>query len=158
MGLIEIQKRLRRASVNLINLTADAMEDHPLQAENLNRRQLMAGKGADGNSLPLYRNDPYFKGNAKWISSYEKFKDRVSPGTPHGVMNLFINGYTHSFIRLEVVGQGYRLHADGVPWGKSAQAKTGGQAFGLNLASRVELWDKVLAGVVKRKFYEQLLK
>lgn len=156
MGYFELQKRLAR--IDLVNLTADAMEDHRLSAVQQNREQLLEGKGADGNSLPRYRDDPYFKGNEKRITAYEKFKAKVTPNSPYGIINGFINGYMHGFITLQVVGQGYRLHAEGVAWGKDFQTKTRNQAFGLNQESREELWNKVLGKSVKQKFYETLLK
>jgi len=155
MGFNEILKRLRR--INLVNLTADAMVENPLPAIVLNRAQMMEGKGKDGGTLGRYVDDPYFAGRPKQAEAYERYKAKITPQTPRGVRNFFINGYTHSLIKLEVVGQGYRMVAN-VPWGTDIQNKTGNQALGLTQESREYLWSKIWGPVVKRKFATEFLK
>jgi len=71
---------------------------------DLNRQQLLDGKGSDGLDLhPFYSEDPYFKSKES-AARYAAFKQRITPNKNRNpdAPNLFINGKLHGTIKLFV--------------------------------------------------------
>lgn len=101
----------------------EIVRETALDILELQSKQLLAGEGSDGNRLPRYEDDQeFFKGNVKAIRAYERWKARITPQTPYGVMNFFQNGYTHGRLRAIIQGNVLRIDAD-VPWGKNIERK-----------------------------------
>jgi hypothetical protein len=103
---------------------------------SLNRSQMTKGLGNDGEYMPTYLEDPFFKTRAQAIG-YMNYKRKVSPNTqkPAEVRDYYINGYTHIRVQPVVGGNDVTMVAN-VKWAdKMKQAR----ALGLNDDSIKEL-------------------
>lgn len=129
-----VAEALRRVqSFNRLQEAIQIVAKHPEVVEDYVRIQLRKGLGRDGRTLLLYRDDPYFQGNIAWAEGYAKWKaslGRSDPEKEYGAADFFINGYTHSYITVKVVGDKAMFQAE-VPWGVDIESKTMGRAFGL---------------------------
>lgn len=69
---------------------------------DLNRNQLLHGLDENGNLLPRYVDDPFFK-TREAAERYADWKDRINPNneTPSGIMNFYINGHFHQSLYFE---------------------------------------------------------
>jgi len=76
------------------------VEDNKDKLADLQREQMMEGRGADGEYIrPFYSEDPYFK-TPLAAKEYAEWKQRSfpNPKRPFDVPNLYINGYFHRSI------------------------------------------------------------
>ena len=72
-----------------------------------NKQQLMEGIKGDGNEItPSYLNDPYFK-TKESAQRYSNWKDKITPNSKRksGTPNLYINGFYHNTIEINVKGE-----------------------------------------------------
>lgn len=98
---------------------------------DLNREQLLSGRGADGELLPRYVDDPFFKSPESALR-YQKWKSTISPGEkPADVMDFYIDGTFHRTIKFRKDDEGIMTFSESQIVG-SVQRKTGNQALGLN--------------------------
>ena len=115
-------------------MTTTILKDPSLQdmIVNLNQMQMEAGIGADGNSLPLYADDPYFK-SPKAAAAYQAFKKHVSPNQskPEGVMDFYIDGTFHSTLKAVPIADGVIVRSDS-DIAQDIQDKTSNKALGLD--------------------------
>lgn len=87
------------------------VEENKDMLANLQREQMMEGRGADGEYIrPFYSEDPYFK-TPEAAKLYAEWKQRSfpNPKRPLDVPNLYINGYFHRSIFAKVSGQEFIL-------------------------------------------------
>lgn len=138
MTVAELKRRLQ--PVNLSQEAVRIVAKNPEVLEDYNRLQLRKGKGKDGLYLMKYSDDPYFKGNKEWAEGYANWKKSLGhsdPDKPFDVPDLFINGYTHHNLTVNVVG-GNAVFQPEVPWAVEVEDKYGGKAFGLAPDSKVD--------------------
>ena len=128
----------------VVNENAEKMAD-------IQRKQLMKGLGADGQTLLAYKNDPYFK-SQKTAEAYSRWKKRLHPETPDGISNMNITGYYHGQIEVQANGTTITIR-NSAPFAASAETKNRGKLLGLNKDSSVLAWRMVLRGptIVKIK-------
>lgn len=128
-----IDKFEKLAEINSNEVIHEVFEDPELQEKivELNKQQLLEGKGKDFNDLPKYIDDPYFK-TIKSAKAYESFKQNISPNhnKPSGVMDFYINGQFHSTIRMKNGSDNFSLISDS-DIADDVQLKTGNEALGL---------------------------
>lgn len=136
----------RWRSLDLVQEAATILAKRENVLAEMNVNQLASGKGADGQYLPRYRDDPYFKTPEAAIA-YEDWKALISPdkSKPKGVMDFFITGYTYYSVFAKVDGRKIK-HGASVPFENSIDTKAP-FAFGLNQDSLNSLW----ANIVRRE-------
>lgn len=82
------------------------IEGTEVEIKEYNLQQLLDGKTNEGIDIsPTYLEDPFFK-TQEQAQAYSDWKDRISPRSNRrpGVPNLYINGYYHSTIKVQVEG------------------------------------------------------
>lgn len=123
-----------------INLVIDA-----------NRWQLTKGLNNEGEWLPKYQDDPYFKTLAQ-AKGYEKYKRSKSPNRmkPSDVMDFYINGYTHDHIKATVSGVDLQIW-NTTPWADEIDQKTDNKALGLSPDTAIELYNEEIGPLVTEK-------
>jgi len=144
-------------SLNENKLLHDTLEDANLQQEiiELNRKQLLDGRGSDNNELPKYVDDPFFK-TQKAAKAYQAWKSKVSPNPNKNaeVMDFYINGQFHSTITMKNNDDSFEMVSNS-SIASDVQSKTGNEALGLNEVSLgfviPEIKNKLLENV-KEKF------
>lgn len=83
------------------------IDDNKEKIVDLQKEQLLEGMGADGQYIrPFYSENPYFKSLGAAMR-YAKWKQVISPNPkrPEDVPNLFINGYLHNSLFVDIQGQ-----------------------------------------------------
>ncbi len=98
---------LKVESTNLGLIAASSVRNTSKELLAKNREQLLEGKKRDGRDLtPSYYDDPYFKTRAA-AKRYADWKWRITPNPKRkrGTPNLFINGFFHRTIKLNVLGE-----------------------------------------------------
>lgn len=107
----------------------------------LNREQLLEGKGRDGEDLtPSYFDDPFFK-TQEAAARYSAWKDLITPNAKRksGTPNLIIDGqWVHNVLRVGVDANKLTFAIDS-PIGEKIFAKYGARVAGLNDASKLIL-------------------
>lgn len=101
--IIGLQKKVQSLNLKyeskvIFTKDADKLADY-------NREQLYSGRFSDGELItPNYKTDPFFKGNHYRSYLYAKWKQEITPHSqrPFWTPNLFINGFFHSTIDVEV--------------------------------------------------------
>jgi hypothetical protein len=137
--LSDLKKRLLSLKGKELTLASEAIQENDEKILSLNRQQLFDGKKSDGSDLsPTYLNDPYFK-TREAAQRYSDWKDKITPNSKRkkGVPNLFINGYFHNSIEVDIDKKGLSFSSNEL--GIDIVPKFGGDIFGLNSESRVEL-------------------
>jgi hypothetical protein len=87
-------------------LTQTSIEESADEILKYQLQQLLDGKTNTGEDIsPTYFNDPFFK-TPEAARAYSEWKDKISPPSnrKRGVPNLYINGYYHSTIKVEIQG------------------------------------------------------
>lgn len=134
------------------------LSDPDLQEKiiELNQKQMQAGKGADGASLPRYDQDLYFK-TTKAAKAYEAWKAHISPnpGKAPGVMDFYIDGTYQSTIKIVNAAKAFTITTDS-PIAKSIDDKTNNEALGLNDDSLDEI-ILIILDIFREKVYEQMM-
>ena len=117
---------------------------------DLNREQLLKGQGADGESLPRYVDDPWFKSTESALR-YQKWKSYISPGDkPIDVMDFFIDGTFHKTIKFKKDEEGFFTISNSEIVG-SVQSKTNNNALGINDESLEQIMPEII------KYAQELL-
>ena len=130
-------------SINLEQLTADIIDSNKSEIAAIQRKQLMKGRGADGNILrPLISEDPFFK-TPESAAAYARWKSKITPETPFNVANLYIVGVYHRSIDLNATVKSIRFLAS-ASFANSITAKYRDNALGLNKESRKDAYVKVI--------------
>jgi hypothetical protein len=89
-----------------------------------NLQQMLDGKTNKGLDItPSYFNDPFFK-TPEAARAYSAWKDKISPPSNRkpGTPNYYINGYFHSTVKVEVVGEVLKI-GSAATIGKLIEAK-----------------------------------
>lgn len=146
-----------QSALESIDIRVDAaavLDANVKELEELQKDQLMQGKGADGQYLMRISNDPYFKSRAA-ADKYAHWKQRLTPETPFDRPNLFINGYTHATLKIERHGAdvAFFLRA---PWADDVAAKYHNQEMGLNKDSREWFHVRILRPALVNKYSSML--
>lgn len=133
------------------DLLHHALSNEAIQAEleSLNKKQLLSGLGSDGQLLPRYVDDPYFKSIPAALR-YQAWKARISPNKskPVGVMDLFITGQFHSTIKAENKAVEIVMKSES-DIASDVQRKTSNKALGISKESIGVVLPKIKALVVK---------
>jgi hypothetical protein len=138
----EIYKSVRRLTGQYLG--KKALKDRELKKSiaDLNREQLLSGRGADGEYLPRYVDDPYFK-SVESATRYEQWKATISIGEkPTGVMDFYIDGTFHRTIKFVKDDEGFTTKSDSSII-SSVQSKTNNQALGINETSIEQIIPEV---------------
>lgn len=80
----------------------------------LQKDQWMEGMGVDGEFIrPYYSENPYFK-TADSAAAYGRWKKKLTPNPqrPDDVPNLYINGFLHSSMHAEIIGDMFDMESD----------------------------------------------
>jgi hypothetical protein len=112
--------------------------------------QLLDGKTSTGEDItPSYLNDPYFK-SKEAAQRYSDWKDKISPTSNRkkGTPNLYINGYYHNTIRVEVT-DGKVIWSSSFPDASEIEIKFK-KIYGLNEESRQEFIPLILRPIFKK--------
>jgi len=125
------------------------IEDNAEIIVDLNRDQMMEGRGVDGEFLrPYYSENPYFK-TPESAARYARWKQKITPNPqrPLDVPNLFINGYLHGSLYGKVTGKDtlytqFEVESD-VPFAESA-FRVHKNALGLNAEKRLLFAEEIL--------------
>lgn len=98
----------------------------------LNKKQLLTGKGSDNKDLPKYIDDPFFK-TPKAALAYQAWKSKVSPNTEKNpeVMDFYITGQFHNTIRVKNNEDSFEMVSDS-DIKDNVESKTNDAALGLN--------------------------
>lgn len=142
MGTIAAMSRLVQ-SLDFNVVAAQAIEPHTDKLAELNRKELMKGKGNDGKLLsPRHSQNPFFK-TPQSALRYARWKQRITPETPFDVPNLFIVGQYHGSISFQV--EANRLTADASsPLAGKIEKTFRNTALGLNPDAKVEAYEGYL--------------
>lgn len=87
------------------------VEDHTELLADLQRDQMLEGRGVDGEYIrPYYSENPYFK-TPEAAARYAKWKSIITPNPqrPEDVPNLIINGMFHDSIFAKVSGDEFEM-------------------------------------------------
>ena len=132
--------------LELEEIAENSLKVHEEDIAQFNRQQLYDGKRHDGQDIfPSYFEDPYFE-TREAAQAYSDWKDKItySRVRTKGVPNLYINGFFHSSIHAEVVGQEVNISSG---WAEAAPdiiAKYSDEIFGLNDEKREIFIDQYL--------------
>jgi hypothetical protein len=124
------------------------------EIDNLIREQLLLGTDGNGDSLPRYVDDPFFK-SLEHAKAYQKWKEKVSPNPAKDkeVMDLYINGTFHNTIKfLDVVEDGILVDADFTIFGDDLRR------YSTNLIGINETTIDKIIPELKTKYLEELHK
>lgn len=132
---LEMKARLNAFDIKKELVTVVAA--NPNAIADANRDKLLKGKDREGNYMPRYDQDPYFKTIAQ-ARGYEVYKSKVSPNSekPREVKDYYINGWTHQHIHTQMEGDSVKTWAD-TPWEDHIERDKG---LGINPDSVRELW------------------
>ncbi len=123
----------RFSQLNTDKVIEESVADTKDQILRLNKEQLLAGKTRTGADItPSYLDDPYFK-TREAAQKYSEWKDRITPNPfrKSGTPNLYINGFYHNSIRVDVVGQSIQ-YSTNVGIGSKIEGKYGENLYGLS--------------------------
>src|SRR5687768_15227200 len=96
----------RLMTVDHDEIARKSIEGTEEEIREYNLQQLLDGKTNEGIDIsPTYFEDPFFD-TYEQAKAYSDWKDRISPMSKRrpGVPNLYINGFYHSTIKVEVQG------------------------------------------------------
>lgn len=133
-----LEMKARLSALNISEMVSAIASDHKLMIADANRLRLEEGKNRDGEYLPRYIDDPYFK-SIKQAKGYEAYKAKISPNKekPRDVKDYYINGYTHRRITVDVTGTTINTGV-ATGWADHLEAD---KALGINPQSARELWN-----------------
>ena len=142
--------------VNEPDAVVSVLKSRSPELLNLNREQLLEGKGRDGNDLtPSYLDDPFFK-TQEAARRYSAWKDLITPNSKRtpGTPNLIIDGsWVHNVLKVGIDASKLTFTIDS-PIGEKIFQKYGQRVAGLNDEKKGEL-KKVtapeLATAIKRQ-------
>jgi hypothetical protein len=137
--------RKKVASFNQQKVMREIMNDPIIKAQvlDMNREQLLSGHGADGEDLPRYVDDPYFKSKES-AERYRDWKRNISPNSDKDpeVMDFFITGLFHNTIQVKAASEGIQLYSTS-PIIKDVQQKTNDNALGITRENKIELLPEI---------------
>jgi len=136
----EILERLENLDIQKEVQQVASLEEERFR--ELQQLQLVKGKDRNGDYLPKYTEDPYFKGDYEAAIRYRDWKVDISPDVskPIDVMDFWIRGDFNASIRVHINGDKVDVFSD-ADIEADVLRKTGGKAFGINPESAQRLWD-----------------
>ena len=146
----EILRRIDTAIAGIPGMVNDIASRNTHQIREIQLEQLLQGRNSRGEYMtPSILDDPYFKGNKLKAWKYAEMKQKITPETPFGVANLFITGYYHGSILVNVQGQ--KLVFDGgTKFGPSIALKYNNLHLGLSPNSK----KIVFVDIIRRPLYQ----
>lgn len=149
-GIIERLKKLSEIDEN--QLMYNALQDAKLQAQiiDLNQKQLLMGKGMDGEDLPRYIDDPFFK-TPKAAMAYQAWKSKISPNPEKNpeVMDFFINGQFHNTISIRNNNDNFEMISNS-SIKNDVQNKTNNEVLGLTEESIEEITPAIVELMIEQ--------
>ena len=122
-------------AINIYQVAGGILAANAGALADLNRKQLMQGKGRDGKPLaPKYSEDPWFK-TPQAAANYAGWKHKLYPQTPYDVPNLIITGVYHASISVQASTDSLTYDASASFAGAIA-GKYNNNALGLNEDSK----------------------
>jgi hypothetical protein len=134
--IIEVAERFRKLSQNIEKQISTIIDDTKEEIVKKNRQQLLDGIKSDGTEItPSYLNDPYFK-TKEAAQRYSNWKDKITPSNKRksGTPNLYINGFYHNSIKLDVKGEIFKIQST-ASIGNDIERKYGENVYGLTTES-----------------------
>lgn len=131
--IIDVAERIKNLSLNIEKEVSVIIDNTKEQILIKNKQQLMEGIKGDGNEItPSYLNDPYFK-TKEAAQRYSNWKDKITPNSKRksGTPNLYINGFYHNTIEINVRGEKI-ITENKTTIGKKIEQKYGDTLYGLN--------------------------
>lgn len=131
--IIDVAERIKNLSLNIEKEVSVIIDNTKEQILIKNKQQLMEGIKGDGNEItPSYLNDPYFK-TREAAQRYSNWKDKITPNSKRksGTPNLYINGFYHNTIEINVRGEKI-ITENKTTIGKKIEQKYGDTLYGLN--------------------------
>jgi hypothetical protein len=146
----ELIEQLKQLTELIKSAGNEAIVKNTEEIEAMNRGQLLKGINTDGELLPRYIDDPYFK-TPEQALRYQAWKSNISPDSskPKEVMDFYINGQFHNTIELTANGNEFKIDSDS-DISNSVEGKTGGKAIGLSPENE----DKVTQVIVENIEFE----
>lgn len=134
--MVTVAEMLRRFNrVDLVTLTAEAMEQNEARIVYLNQTQLLEGKRKDGSSLGTYR--PL------------TIQKRLEKGRQVNFVDLFDDGNFQDNMKLIMRGRDYNIQSS--DWKNDMlQDKYGESIFGLSAENKAKAWQDYLRGDVAK--------
>jgi hypothetical protein len=149
-------KRLRDslASFDIEEEQKKIVAANTAEIEKLQREQMYQGRGADGEYIGRYSEDPYFKTREAALR-YAGWKQKISPHPqrPYDVVNLYINGFYHNSIKASLSGGKLHVEASANFSGK-IEAKYP-HALGLDYGMRKEFITEVILPSLRKALKEK---
>lgn len=131
--IIDVAERIKNLSLNIEKEVSVIIDNTKEQILIKNKQQLMEGIKGDGSEItPSYLNDPYFK-TKEAAQRYSNWKDKITPNSKRksGTPNLYINGFYHNTIEINVRGEKI-ITENKTTIGKKIEQKYGDTLYGLN--------------------------
>lgn len=116
----------------------------------MNREQLLAGVGADSQSLPKYTDDSHFK-TVKAAEAYQSWKKHVSPNKskPIDVMDFYIDGTFHDTIDVQNNEDNFTLISPSAI-ADDVESKTSNQSLGLTNENIDKLMPTIKNSIIEK--------
>lgn len=131
--IIDVAERIKNLALHIEKEVSVIIDNTKEQILIKNKQQLMEGVKEDGNEItPSYLNDPYFK-TKEAAQRYSNWKDKITPNSKRksGTPNLYINGFYHNSITINVRGEKIIIESK-ESIGKKIEQKYGDSIYGLN--------------------------
>jgi len=131
--IIDVAERIKNLALHIEKEVSVIIDNTKEQILIKNKQQLMEGIKGDGNEItPSYLNDPYFK-TREAAQRYSNWKDKITPNSKRksGTPNLYINGFYHNTIEINVKGEKI-ITENKTTIGKKIEQKYGDTLYGLN--------------------------
>lgn len=150
MTILELYNRVSQLDTDkIITESVDETKDVILAS---NKEQLLEGKLSTGADIsPTYQEDPFFK-TPEAAQRYSDWKDKITPNPNRkpGVPNLFINGFFHNSIKIELQGDAI-TYSSNVALGGKIQSKYGDNIYGLNANFKSQYLDNYLSPLIRQQ-------
>lgn len=133
----------KAATIDQDKILKEILDDQVLEAKiiELNKNQMLAGIGSDGQALPRYVDDPFFK-SIEAAERYAAWKEKISPNKSKDVevMDFYITGQFHSTIEMKNEDTYFIMSSDSQI---KDSVKSKAEALGLNQESISEITPEV---------------
>src|SRR6185437_364222 len=125
------------------------VEDNTDAIADLQREQMLEGRGVDGEYIrPFYSENPFFKKPGA-AQRYAEWKQKITPNAkrPLDVPNLFINGKFHDSLSAKVDGEVFEIETSAEFGDKVFEVHQNAQ--GLDAEKRLEFAETITLPAVK---------
>lgn len=150
---LEILKRLE--ALDISKEVEEISSEEEARFKEAQQLQLVKGQDRNGDWLPKYVDDPYFKGDREAAYRYRDWKIDISPDVskPIDVMDFWIDGTLNSKVDAKV-GSGKVDMRINDPIEGDILEKTNGKALGINPESAAKLFEVYIRPPLIRKISE----